>query len=127
LKTRKIESTEAPKATGGYSQAVEIVNFDRVLFISGQIPQGVDGLVPKDFRSQCLLVWRNLESQLRAAGMSLENLVKVTTFLSDRRYSEENSQVRREVLAGKRPALTEIITGIYDEKWLVGIEAIAAA
>jgi hypothetical protein len=35
--------------------------------------------------------------------------------------------VRQEVLGTHRPALTVIITGIYDERWLLEIEAIAAA
>jgi 2-iminobutanoate/2-iminopropanoate deaminase len=35
--------------------------------------------------------------------------------------------VRQEVLQGREIALTTIITGIFDEKWLMEIEAIAAA
>jgi len=72
-------------------------------------------------------VWINVEAQLKAAGMTLDNLVKVTTFLSDRRYRRENYEVRMEVLGERSPALTVIITGIYDEAWLLEIEAIAAA
>lgn len=68
-----------------------------------------------------------MEAQLRAAGMGLQNLVKVTTFLADRRYTKENRAVRIEVLGELQPALTVIITGIYDKAWLVEIEAIAAA
>ena len=59
--------------------------------------------------------------------MTLDNLVKVTTFLSDRRSALENRAVRLEVLEGRQPALTVIITGIFDESWLVEIEAVAAA
>lgn len=83
--------------------------------------------MPDDFGSQCRLVWKNLESQLLAAGMSLDNLVKVTTFLSDRRYALENTQIRKEALAGGAPALTLVIADIFDKKWLVEIEAIAMA
>ena len=59
--------------------------------------------------------------------MSLDNLVKVTTFLSDRSYALENREVRVRRLAGRQPALTVIITGIFDESWLVEIEAVASA
>ena len=59
--------------------------------------------------------------------MTLDNLVKITTFLSDRRYCQENYEVRTEVLGERFPALTIIITGIFDEAWLLEIEAIAAA
>jgi 2-iminobutanoate/2-iminopropanoate deaminase len=123
---RSINAADAPGATGGYSQAVEIVNAARLLFISGQIPVAVDGRVPETFREQCLLAWANVEAQLRAAGMSFDNLVKVTTFLSDRRFADENGNVRRQVLGAYAPALTVIITGIFDPAWLVEIEAIAA-
>ena len=54
--------------------------------------------------------------------MSLENLVKVTIFLSDRRHRAANAKIRHEVLGEHRPALTIIITGIYDEAWLLEIE-----
>lgn len=58
--------------------------------------------------------------------MSLDNLVKVTIFLADRRYRGENAEVRRAVLGKRTPALTIVIAGIYDEAWLLEIEAIAA-
>lgn len=47
--------------------------------------------------------------------------------LSDRQYRAANAAVRKEVLGAHTPALTIIITGIYDEEWLLEIEAIAAA
>jgi enamine deaminase RidA (YjgF/YER057c/UK114 family) len=58
--------------------------------------------------------------------MALSDLVKVTVFLSDRQYRAANAAVRKEVLGTHTPALTIIITGIYDEEWLLEIEAIAA-
>ena len=97
-----------------------------MLFISGQVPETVEGHVPVEFRDQCLLVWSNIERQLTGAGMSLSNLVKITVFLSGRQYRGENAAVRKEVLKDISPAITVVITGIYEEKWLLEIEAIAA-
>jgi 2-iminobutanoate/2-iminopropanoate deaminase len=127
METRAINAADAPVPVGGYAQAVEVTDGRKLLFISGQIPVAMDGTVPEGFAAQCRLVWANLEAQLRAAGMSLDNLVKVTTFLSDRKYSMENRAVRQEVLAGRRPATTLIVTGIFDTAWLLEIEAIAMA
>ncbi|MGW4411966.1 RidA family protein [Nonomuraea sp. NPDC004702] len=79
-----------------------------------------------DLPSQCRQVWANLAAALAHHGMGLSDLVKVTTFLSDRAYQEENSAIRREVLGEHAPALTVIITGIYDEAWLLEVEAVAA-
>jgi 2-iminobutanoate/2-iminopropanoate deaminase len=111
-----------------YAQAHEVTHPSRILFVGGQIPVAEDESVPKDFKSQCRLAWKNVEVQLKAAGMTLGHLAKVTVFLSDRKYRRENYEVRTEVL-GKSitPALTIIITGIYDEAWLLEIEAIAVA
>lgn len=124
---RPINAPDAPPPLGGYVQAMEVSGASRILFISGQVPTGIDGSVPGDFEAQARLAWKNLIAQLRAAGMTLDNLVKVTIFLSDRQYIEDYRKVRNEVLEGRKVGLTTIITGIFDEKWLLEIEAIAAA
>jgi 2-iminobutanoate/2-iminopropanoate deaminase len=110
-----------------YAQAQCVSEPSRWLFISGQVPADANGEVPKTFEEQCRLTWRNVQVQLDAAGMELTDLVKVTVFLSDRQYRATNAAVRKEVLGAHTPALTIIITSIYDEAWLLEIEAIAAA
>lgn len=127
VEKRIINAADAPAPAGTYSQAIEVRNATRTLYVSGQIPVAVDGSVPEDFTSQARLAWTNVVSQLHAAGMTLDNLVKVTIFLSDRRYIPEYRQVRGEFLGERRPALTCIITGIFDTAWLLEIEAIACA
>ncbi|MDP3738825.1 MAG: RidA family protein [Hyphomonadaceae bacterium] len=126
MERRAINAPDAPTASGGYSQAVEIAGAKRLLFISGQIPVDAAGALPPTFREQCLLAWANVEAQLRAAGLDLSHLVKVTTFLADRSHAMENREVRNEVLGDLKPALTVIIAGIFDRSWLIEIEAIAA-
>ena len=118
---------EAPAPAGGYAQAVEVAGATRTLFVSGQIPADTDGAVPSDFRSQCRLAWQNVLHQLKTADMTLDNVVKVTTFLSERAYGIENREIRQEVLGDRTPALTVIITGIFESAWLLEIEAIAVA
>ena len=122
-----INAENAPQSAGGYSQAIESSDTHRRLYISGQIPVTVDGHVPGSFADQSKLAWANVEAQLNAADMTLDNLVKVTIFLSDRKFAMENRAVRADVLEDRRPALTVIITGIFDEDWLLEIEAIAEA
>lgn len=110
-----------------YAQATEISAFKRLLFISGQVPADADGNVPADYPSQYRLAWSNVEAQLRAADMTFDNLVKVTIFLSERRYVRESAGLRPAVLGDRTPAITIVITGIYDQAWLLEIEAVAAA
>ena len=117
----------SPPVQGSYPQAVEVTGATRWLYLSGQIPVKPDGELSADFTEQCRQCWANIEAQLKAADMTLDNLVKVTTFLSDRKFADENRAVRLAVLEQRRPALTVIITGIFDEAWLVEIEAVAAA
>ena len=121
-----INASSAPQTGGTYSQAVEIGKSGRLLFVSGQIPVTDDGTVPDNFSDQAYLVWRNVKAQLEAASMTLADVVKVTTFLSDRQYREENSAIRRELLGEHAPALTVIVCDIYDERWLLEIEVVAA-
>ncbi|HTU12774.1 MAG TPA: RidA family protein [Allosphingosinicella sp.] len=126
LRIEPINAPDAPAPGGGYAQAVRVAGAEALVFVSGQIPVEADGAVPEGFGAQCRLVWRNVEAQLRAAGMGLADIVKVTTYLSDRAYAQENSAIRQTVLAGLTPALTIIIAGIYDPAWLLEIEVVAA-
>jgi 2-iminobutanoate/2-iminopropanoate deaminase len=127
MKVNIINAPSAPQPAGGYSQVLEIVGAERLLFISGQIPESVAGEIPPDFSAQARLAWRNVLAQLEAGGMSMANLVKVTVFLSSREFAIPNREIRREVLGSHSPALTVIITGIFDERWLLEIEAVGAA
>jgi len=127
MKIRCINAENAPTPTTGYSQALEVKGHTRTLFISGQTPVDPNGNVPDGFTAQCRLAWKNVEAQLQAAEMSLENVVKHTTFLADRRYTMENRSVRNKMFGDLEPALTVIIAGIFEEEWLVEIEAIAVA
>jgi enamine deaminase RidA (YjgF/YER057c/UK114 family) len=116
-----------PPLGGGYSNALQISEFKRVVFVSGQVPMEADGTVPEGFAAQSRLAWRNVEAQLRAADMSLANVVKVTTYLGDRAHGMENRVVRREFLGDLCPALTTIVCDIFDAAWLLEVEVIAAA
>ncbi|MGC1523834.1 MAG: RidA family protein [Steroidobacteraceae bacterium] len=126
MKIDPVNAEAAAQAAGGYSQGVVVSGARRLLFISGQIPETPAGHVPSDFPAQARLVWGNVSAQLGAAGMTVANLVKVTIFLSSREFATGNREIRQEVLGAHSPALTVIITGIFDDKWLLEIEAVAA-
>lgn len=127
MQTTPINSPQAPAPSGGYSQALDVQGATRWLYISGQIPVDQAGVVPANFKEQADLVWTNILAQLDAAGLGVANLVKVTTYLSSRQYAQENGEARRRALGSHAPALTVVIAGIYDEAWLLEVEAVAAA
>lgn len=63
-----------------YSPAVRAEGF---LFVSGQVGSREDGSPEPDFEAQVRLAFANLQSILRAAGCSLDDIVDVTTFHTD--------------------------------------------
>ena len=126
MKVRRHNPPSVPAPIGQYAHGLELAAPARLLFISGQIPEDLDGGIPSDFRSQCRLVWSHLGAVLREAGLEYSHLVKVTTFLTNRSQAEVNSVIRREVLGSHEPALTVIVAQTLDARWLLEIEAIAA-
>jgi 2-iminobutanoate/2-iminopropanoate deaminase len=127
MKIRPITAPDGNQPVSRYAEAMEVTDARRWVFLSGQTPMRADGTVPEDFRDQARQVWANIQAQLRAAHMSLDNLVKVTVFLSDRRYGPIHRAVREEILGDRVLGLTVIIVGQLDERWLLEVEVIAIA
>jgi len=82
MNKKPIHSDNAPAAIGTYSQAIQAGN---LVFISGQIPlvpatmEVVDG----GFEARARQVFENLRAVADAAGGSLDDVVKLTVFLTD--------------------------------------------
>jgi enamine deaminase RidA (YjgF/YER057c/UK114 family) len=110
-----------------FTEGVLVSSAQKILFLSGQIPMTPDGEIPEDFGSQCRLAWRNVLGVLEAAGLTKRNLVKVTVYLSSRRYRELNSRIRKEVLGDHRVAAVVLVADMWDEPLLLTIDAIAVA
>lgn len=78
---KKIESQHAPEAVGPYSQAIDTGD---IVFLSGQLGLNreteklVDGL-----EKQTEQAFKNINFVLNEAGLSFDNIVKVTVFLTD--------------------------------------------
>ena len=82
---RSIQTPDAPKAIGPYSQAIEATP-GRMIFCSGQIPlDPASGEVvgAGDVRAQADRVLRNLAAVLAASGAALTDVVKTTIYLTD--------------------------------------------
>ncbi len=112
--------------SSGYSMGLELGQHRRLLFISGQVPERSDGSVPEGFEAQCEQAWRNVIEVLATAGLGVEHLVKITTFLTDRDQVVANRAIRRKMLGDHEPASTVMVAVTVYGKWLLEIEAIAA-
>ncbi len=77
-----IHTDSAPAAIGTYSQAARAAN---IVFLSGQIPLDPETMemVAGDFEARARQVFSNLEAVAKAAGGTLNDVVKVTVFLTD--------------------------------------------
>ncbi|MDX8401241.1 MAG: RidA family protein [Mariprofundaceae bacterium] len=98
-----VHSEHAPKAVGPYSQAVKAGG---MLYASGQI--GLDpatgNMAGADVGTQARQVLRNLSAVLAAAGLGVEDVVKVTIFLADMEDFAAVNAIYAEWLGGHRPA-----------------------
>jgi 2-iminobutanoate/2-iminopropanoate deaminase len=76
MQRRDLNANDAPPPVAAYTQAIEVAGVTRTLYISGQVGMRMDGTIPEDIVEQSRLAWQNLEAQLNAAGMTLDNLVR---------------------------------------------------
>jgi len=127
MQRRDLNAPDAPPPAAAYTQAIEVSGVTRTLYISGQVGQRTDGTIPDDIVEQSRLAWQNLEAQLKAAGMTLDNIVKITTILPDRADLVAAREGRSKVFGDRRPASTLIVAGLANPAWKIEVEAIAVA
>jgi reactive intermediate/imine deaminase len=112
----------------GYSHAVAFTG--RLVVVSGQVPVDADGrLVGQDDpEAQVRQVFRNLERALAAAGATMDQVVKLTVFLTDMADLAAFRKVRDEYIQGDRPPASSLVrvSGLVSPDFRIEIEALAA-
>jgi enamine deaminase RidA (YjgF/YER057c/UK114 family) len=126
MELRPITAADGPKTAGPYAHAISVAGATQLLFIGGQMGFDENRVTPPTFEAQARLAFGNVDKQLRAAGMTKENLVKVTVFLADRKHRNAMRDARNAYLDGHQIAFTCIVADIIDEQWFLEIEAYAA-
>lgn len=125
--TTEIAAADAPASgAAGYAQALLVDAPTRWLFVSGQVPLAADGTTPEGFEAQCRQAWANVAAQLRAGGMDLGDIVKISAFIADARHGTAFRAIRADVLGGRRVSATTVIASLFDPRWLVEIDVTAA-
>jgi len=104
------------------------IKFGNLLFISGQAGAADDGkIVDGGFRAQGEQAFANLRRALEAGGSRLEDVVKVTIFVTDMGHFDDVVALRRKYFTAPYPADTIAeIKALYDPAAMIEIEAIAA-
>ncbi len=119
-----ISTSDAPGAIGPYSQAMRASG--SFLFCSGQVPMTPEGeLVKGDVRAATTQVMKNIGGLLAAAGLSYENIVKATIFLSSMEHFAAVNEIYGSYFTGAPPARSTVAVAGLPRGADVEIEVIA--
>ena len=113
---------------GTYSDAVEIVDATRILYVSGT--PGIEsdsGDLPESFTEQADLAWKNVIRILGEADMGVEDIVKLTQHLLRREDLQSYREIRSRHLGECAPAsMLTILPGLVWPNMLIELEVVAA-
>jgi 2-iminobutanoate/2-iminopropanoate deaminase len=120
-----ISTSDAPSAIGPYSQAIKVGD---LLFVSGQIP--IDPATGKlidqtDIKAQTHRVLENLTAILRAAGASIDSVVRTTVFLRNMSDFADMNSVYAEYFRAAPPARSTVEAARLPRDVSVEIDCIA--
>lgn len=119
-----ISTSDAPAAVGPYSQAVE---FNGMLFISGQIPMDPSSgkIVESEIKMQTRQVMKNIGEILKTAGYTYSDVVKSTCLLADMSDFKAMNEVYAEYYPEEQPARAAFAVKELPMGVMVEIETIA--
>ncbi len=111
-----------------YTHQIEIKGPERLLVISGQVGKRQDGSVPDDPIEQLQVALDNLQRNLQAAHMGMEDIVKLTCYLVGSMDAEKRRDAIAAGLEGHKPCMTLIfVVSLASPLYKVEIDAWASA
>ncbi len=122
-KKRVVESADAPKAIGPYSQAILANGF---VFAAGQI--GTDpktGTLADGVEAQTEQVLKNIAAVLKASGSSMDDVVKATVFLADMNDFAKMNEIYAKHFKAPFPARSTVQVARLPRDSKIEIEVIA--
>src|SRR5262245_6463013 len=111
-----------------YSQGVKVSGAQTILYTAGQVAYDEQGSAAHkgDFTAQARAVFQALKAQVEAGGGTMQNIVKINTYLTDIRHRADLIPVREEFFGKKGPASTLVaVAALAMPEWLIEIEAVA--
>lgn len=114
-------------ATPDYIHALEVQNANRTLYVAGTMGLDAQGIAGNTLAEQLELIWSNIRTILASADMTVANIVRLTSYMRDAAYAEENQNARIAALQGHVVPTTALVAQTLMSDWLVEIEVIAAA
>jgi 2-iminobutanoate/2-iminopropanoate deaminase len=120
--------TDGIYATGGsWAHAIEVRNPERIVYVAGTMGLDADSVAGASLEDQLELVWNNIRRILAETDMTVDNIVRVTSYLRDVAFAGPNGDARVAALCGRSVPTTAIVVQTLDPAWLVELEVIAAA
>ena len=121
-----VDSNEAPKAIGPYSQGIKAGGF---VFVSGQVAldPATGALVGTDVAAQTERVLQNLQAVVEAAGSDLDRVVKTTVYLRSMADFAAMNEVYKRYFKNEPPARATVAVAGLPKDALVEIDVIAEA
>ncbi|MBN8477464.1 MAG: RidA family protein [Burkholderiales bacterium] len=111
---------------GAYSHGIVAPAAGRWLHVSGQIGMLPDGTMAEGFEAQARVAWRNLVAVLAEAGMGVEHLVKINSYLVEPSHLPLLGKVRAEFQPPTPPASTLVfVKALVRAEWLYEVDAVA--
>jgi len=112
---------------GLHAQAV-MVSGHRSIYVSGQVAVDADGQpVGSDVGTQARAVFERIAGFLDQVGATMDDVVKITTFLTDMNEYASFSAVRAEFFPGRKPASSTVgVKALSQPEFLIEVEAVAA-
>ncbi|MER1941113.1 MULTISPECIES: Rid family detoxifying hydrolase [unclassified Castellaniella] len=122
-----VHTDSAPAAVGPYSQAVA-VPAGQLVFLSGQIglEPGTGELVSENFEGQVRQSFANMQAVIEAAGGTLDNIVKLTLFLTDLSKFASANAIMAEIIPQPYPARSTLGVASLPKGAQFEVEAVLA-
>ncbi|MCY3859458.1 MAG: Rid family detoxifying hydrolase [Gammaproteobacteria bacterium] len=126
MQSYAIDSKHAPEPIGPYSHMVRVGD---MLYLSGQIALVPDTmeLNAASTETEVRQVFKNIEAVLKAGGADLNDIVKLTVFITDLEQFNSVNVVMSELLSPPYPARSTVQVAALPRNATVEVEAIAVA
>lgn len=122
---QKLYTEKAPKPIGPYSQAIVVDG--KFVYTAGQvaIDPATNQVVEGDIKVQTQQVLKNIQEVLKAAGSSMNSVVKTTVFLKDLNDFAAMNEAYAEFFSGSAPARSTVEVARLPRDMKVEIEVVA--
>lgn len=119
--------SEKVRPVAAYSTGWKVSN-GHLIMLAGQVATDAEGRTVggSDIKDQARRVYENIQAALEAAGAGMEDVIRLTVYLTDQASIPGSMEARREWFSPPYPASTLlIVSGLAKPEWLIEIDAVA--